>query len=136
MTDEKGGWVDSVVADTAPIKDVALAQLDLTTDFDELLANVFAADMPGEIVPLRRRRLTRKAGTLALAAVIVASAGAAAAVKGGALTGILAPGRVPSPTPVNTSMSPRPTTLPWRANCLPNSNLTDFGSLPAPTSER
>jgi len=93
MTDEEGIWVDSIVAETAPIKDSTLAQLDLTKGLDDLLANVFAADLPGKIVPLQRRRISRRAGTLAIAAVIAASAGAAAAVRGGALTGIFGSGK-------------------------------------------
>jgi hypothetical protein len=93
MTDEEGIWVDSVVAETSPIKDSTLAQLDLTKGFDDLLANIFGADIPREIVPLRRRRISRRAGTLTIAALVVASAGAAAAVKGGALTGIFGTGK-------------------------------------------
>jgi hypothetical protein len=92
MTDEEGSWVDSAVAGIAPIKDSTLAQLDLTKSFDDLLAHVLESDMSGEIVPLRRRKISRKAGTLAITAVIVASAGAAAAVKGGALTGVFGTG--------------------------------------------
>jgi hypothetical protein len=93
MTDEEGIWVDSVVAETSPIKDSTLAQLDLTKGFDDLLANIFGADIPRKIVPLRRRRISRRAGTLTIAALVVASAGAAAAVKGGALTGIFGTGK-------------------------------------------
>jgi hypothetical protein len=92
-TDGEGGWVDSVVAETA-IKDSDLARLDLTKDFDDILARIFESDVRGEIAPLRRRGISRKTGTLAIVAVIaVGGAAAAAAVKGGALTGLFgAPG--------------------------------------------
>jgi hypothetical protein len=93
MTDEEGIWVDSIVAEAAPIEDSTLAQFDLTNGFDDILANVFAADLSGKIVPLRRHKISRRAGTLAIAIVIVASAGAAAAVRGGALTGIFGSGK-------------------------------------------
>jgi hypothetical protein len=85
-------WVDEAVAETAVITDAELAQMDLSEGLDEVLAQVFEEEAPRNIRPLRRplrrRRTTRKVAALALAGVIVASAGAAAAVKGGALTGL------------------------------------------------
>jgi len=99
MMDADGSWVNSVVAETAPVKDSTLAALDLTKGFDDLLANVFRSEMSGEIVPLRRRRISRRAGTLAIVAVIVAGGAAAAAVKGGALTGLFgSPGKTENDT--------------------------------------
>jgi hypothetical protein len=71
-TDGEGGWVDSVVAETA-IKDSDLARLDLTKDFDDILARIFESDVRGEIAPLRRRGISRKTGTLAIVAVIGSS---------------------------------------------------------------
>jgi hypothetical protein len=86
--DDEDRWVESVVAETATITDPELAQMELTQGFDDVLAQILESDAEGVIRPLRRRRMPRKAATLAIAGVIVASAGAAAAVKGGALTGL------------------------------------------------
>jgi hypothetical protein len=91
MTDAEADWVDSVVAETAPVRDSTLAALDLTKGFDDLLVNVLKSDVSGKVVPLRRRRISRRAGTFVIVAVVVAGGGAAAAVKGGALTGLFGP---------------------------------------------
>jgi hypothetical protein len=99
MTDADGGWVDSVVADSALIGDSTLEELDLSGGFDDLLANIMESGVSGEIVPLRRRRMSRRAGTLALVAVIAVGGAAAAAVNGGALTGLFgAPGSTENDT--------------------------------------
>ena len=99
MTDAEASWVDSVVAETAQVTDSTLAAIDLTKGFDELLVNVLESEASGEVVPLRRRRISRRAGTLAIVAVIVAGGGAAAAVRGGALTGLFgAPGKTENDT--------------------------------------
>jgi hypothetical protein len=99
MTDVEGAWVDLVVAETAPVKDSTLAALDLTKGFDDLLVNVLGSEVSGGIVPLRRRRISRRAGTLAVVAVIAVGGAAAAAVKGGALTGLFgAPGSTENDT--------------------------------------
>jgi hypothetical protein len=82
--DSDDRWVDSAVAEIAVITDSELAQWQLTEGFDGVLAQILSSDVQGGIRPWRRRRLSRRAGTLAIAAVVVASAGAAAAaVKGG-----------------------------------------------------
>ena len=99
MTDTESAWVDSIVAATAPVNDSTLVALDLTKSFDELLVNVLQSEESGKIVPLRGRRISRRAGTVAIVAVIVAGGGAAAAVKGGALTGLFgAPGKTENDT--------------------------------------
>jgi hypothetical protein len=59
MTDAVASWVNSVVAETAPVRDSTLAALDLTKGFDDLLANVLESEVSGEVVPLRRRRISR-----------------------------------------------------------------------------
>jgi hypothetical protein len=91
MTDTEGRWVDSVVAKTAPIMDSTLAALHLTKGFDDLSDQRLEVRGARGVVPLRRRRISRRAGTLTLAAVIVAGGGPAAGVKGGALTGLFGP---------------------------------------------
>jgi hypothetical protein len=98
--DSDDRWVDSAVAEIAVVTDSELAQWQLTEGFDGVLAQILGSDVQGAIRPWRRRRLSRRAGTLAIAAVVVASAGAAAAaVKGGALTGLFgAPGSTENDT--------------------------------------
>ena len=99
-TDDGDQWVDDALAEIAPVTDEALAQLDLTEGFDDTLDHVLWSDVRGHARPLHRRRVSRRAAALALATVIVGSAGAAAAVKGGALTGLFGS---PGSTEMDTS---------------------------------
>jgi hypothetical protein len=93
-------WVDSVVAKMALVEDSTLALLDLTKSLDELLGHVLGSDMPDKVVPLRRRRISRRTGAVAVLAVIAVGGASAAAVKGGALTGLFG---TPGSTEMDTS---------------------------------
>jgi hypothetical protein len=84
-------WVDMAIADRAVISDSNLGELDLEKAFDEVLDGILSAQTPSVVVPLRRRRVSRKAATLSIAIVLVAGAGAAAAVTSGAFTGHFPP---------------------------------------------
>jgi hypothetical protein len=86
--DEEQLWVEHAIIQMANIQDTDLRQLDLTEGLDDLKVRVLETERDAAILPLRRRRLSRKAGTLAIVALIVSSAGAAAAVRSGALTGL------------------------------------------------
>lgn len=88
---DNDAWVDSALAEHVVITDDVLGHMDLDQGFDEVLARVFAAEPRGSVVPLRKRRVSRKVASLSIAFVVVASAGAAAAVKSGALTGLFPP---------------------------------------------
>jgi hypothetical protein len=92
-------WVDSAVAERAFVTDAELAQMQLTNGFNDVLARIAAADARPAI-QRRRRPISRRAATLAIAGVVLASAGAAAAaVRGGALTGLFgAPGMTENDT--------------------------------------
>jgi hypothetical protein len=81
-------WVDDAVAEIDVTKDVDLGHLHLNEAFDDLLTQITESNRSHEVVPIRRRRLPGKAATIGIAAVLLCSAGAAAAVKGGALTGL------------------------------------------------
>jgi hypothetical protein len=81
-------WVDAVIGQINPVSDAELEDWDLDSGYQDLLQQVVATEATPKLVPLRRRRLSPKATGLALAAVVVIGTGAAAAVGGGALTGV------------------------------------------------
>jgi hypothetical protein len=89
MTPEnETSWVEAAIETINPVTDTELDQWDLTAGYQSLLQRVVKIDPSVIVVPLRHRRISRKAAGLALAAVLVAGAGAAAAVGSGALTGV------------------------------------------------
>jgi hypothetical protein len=89
---DENEWVDSAIADHRGFSDFYLARTALDQGFDDVLAGILAAEPQGTVVSLARRRISHKAAALSVALVVVASAGAAAAVQGGALTGLFASG--------------------------------------------
>jgi hypothetical protein len=87
--DNENGWVEAVIAESATWQDADVDQMDLEAGLADVLTSVVAADRV--VVPIRRRKVSRRAGTLAVVLTIAASAGTAAAVKSGALTGLFPP---------------------------------------------
>jgi hypothetical protein len=80
--------VDDAVAEIDALGHVDLTELGLDVAFGDLLEQIVRSGGPEKVVPSRRRRLPGKAATIGIAAVLLCGAGAAAAVKGGALTGL------------------------------------------------
>jgi hypothetical protein len=87
-TEGKHSWVDSVLAQAAPTSTAGVTEMNLTHGYDDLLAQILRSDREEKIGPFRRRRMSRKAATLAAAAVFLCGAGAAAAAREGAFTGL------------------------------------------------
>jgi hypothetical protein len=96
IVDPEHDWILAAVGAAAPVTDSDLAQMDLQAGFDDLLHSVLADEMPGRRQrsqkfrkPGRRRpAVPRSAASLAVVAALVGMAGVAAAVTGGALTGL------------------------------------------------
>jgi len=93
-------WIDTVVGEINPVTDAELGDWDLAAGYESLLQRIVATDPNANVVPLRHRRISRKASGLAIAAILVVGAGAAAAVGGGALTGVFGK---PGSTELDTS---------------------------------
>jgi hypothetical protein len=81
-------WVDAAIREASPVTEGDLDNWGLEDGYQSLLRQVASTDVVAGVVAMRHRRLSPKASGLALTAVLVFGAGAAAAVGGGALTGV------------------------------------------------
>jgi hypothetical protein len=93
-------WVDAAIGRTNPVADSEPQDWDLAAGYQSLLERIVATDPRVDEVPLRHRRVSRRASGLAVVAVLVVGAGAAAAVGSGALTGVFG---TPGSTETDTS---------------------------------
>jgi hypothetical protein len=87
-TDSDMAWVDGIIGEVDPLAGAELDSWDLDGGYSDLLELVVSSEVDASVVPLRHRRISRKASGLAVAAVLVLGAGAAAAAGSGALTGV------------------------------------------------
>lgn len=82
------GWVDEALFRAQSVSNATLAELDLSTGFDDMLAHIWRADATGEPDKPRGRR-RRVVVTLAVTGALLSTGGVAAALGvGGALTGL------------------------------------------------
>ena len=87
-TESDTAWVDGAIGEVDPLTGAALDSWDLNDGYRDLLERIVSTEVDARVVPLRHRRISRKASGLAVAAVLVLGAGAAAAAGSGALTGV------------------------------------------------